>query len=152
MICFRQIYSQINFFFLIWVYILWIGKLRKIQFWNRKPTFAVWCVTLTSLSWLNHFFSTAKSKADLLIHGTANCFIDDSIFFLNGEPCMHSCNELLMWVHSVPEEQAAAAAAAAVYSQRLSSSLCDRKSSSQETEPLEKVEICICAAFLICVC
>lgn len=31
---------------------------------------------------------------------------------LNAEPHLHACNEVLMWVHGVPEEQAAAAAAA----------------------------------------
>ncbi len=43
---------------------------------------------------------------------------------LNAEPRMHPCNEVLMWVHSVPEEQASSRT---VSSQRLLPSLCDRK-------------------------
>lgn len=68
------------------------------------------------------------------------------VYTCQAEPHAHSCNEVLMWVHSMPEEQAAAAEQNSFLSKVLSS-LCD-SSYSVETEKLTKVKICICAAFI----
>lgn len=52
---------------------------------------------------------------------------------LHAEPQAHPCNEVLMWVHSVPEDQAAIAAQILLRGSHQVLSH-DRKSCSQETE------------------
>lgn len=63
---------------------------------------------------------------------------------------MNPCNEVLMRAHSVLEEQAAAAAEQFLLGGSRPASVTGSATAEKRAHS-EKVEICICLAFLICV-